>query len=53
MAVSPLKLIKDFFDTAARPMDLAAMKNEWTKGGLTDEDKAQIIAGLTDGSLTY
>jgi hypothetical protein len=43
-----LKAVRDFFG-----MKLADMKNEWTNGGLTDQDKAEILAGLTDGSLTY
>lgn len=45
---SPLKLIRDFFG-----LTLQEMKNEWTKGGLTDADKAEIASGLLDGTLTY
>lgn len=48
MPVSPVKLVKDFFG-----MNLTEMKAEWTNGGLTPEDKAEIVAGLSDGSLTY
>jgi len=51
MPVSPLKLVREYFNTPARPMTLADMKAEWIP--LPDADKAQIIAGLTDGSLTY
>lgn len=43
-----LKAVRDFFG-----MKLADMKAEWTNGGLTDQDKAQILAGLADGTLTY
>lgn len=43
-----LKAVRDFFG-----MNLQQMKAEWTSGGLTDQDKAEILAGLTDGSLTY
>lgn len=53
MPVSPLKLVKEFFHTEARPMTLKEMKDEWTNGGLTPKDKDQITQGLTDGTLTY
>lgn len=43
-----LKAVRDFFG-----MNLTTMKAEWTNGGLTDQDKAEILAGLTDGTLTY
>lgn len=43
-----LKAVRDFFG-----LKLADMKAEWTNGGLTDQDKAEILAGLTDGTLTY
>ncbi|MFF0183470.1 hypothetical protein [Streptomyces sp. NPDC005244] len=43
-----LKAVRDFFG-----FKLADMKAEWTNGGLTDQDKAQLLAGLTDGTLTY
>jgi hypothetical protein len=59
-AVSPLKLIRDYFHTDARPMKLADMQTEWTGKGVSDPkkvltaaDKEQLIAGLTDGTLTY
>ena len=50
-AVSPLKLVREYFDTPARPMRLADMKTEWSP--LSAEEKAQIIGGLTDGTETY
>lgn len=43
-----LKAVRDFFG-----LKLQEMKAEWTNGNLTDDDKAQILAGLTDGTLTY
>lgn len=45
MAVSPLKLIREFFG-----MNLTEMKDEYAKGAkfpLTEKDKTQLIAGLT------
>lgn len=44
--VSPVKLVKDFFG-----MNLAQMKSEWM--GLPEKDKAEILAGLQDGTLNY
>lgn len=49
--VSPLKMVRDFFNTEARPMRLQDMKTEWTP--MPQADKDQIIQGLKDGSLTY
>lgn len=46
MAEATLKEIREFFD-----MDMPTFKREWLK--LTPEDKAQIKAGLSDGTLTY
>jgi hypothetical protein len=59
MATTPVKLIKEFFG-----MTLLEMKREWIgKDGnwvetdprkiLTDKDRADLAAGLEDGSLTY
>ena len=48
-----VKEIKEFFGTDERPMGLAEMKAEWVKGGLTDQDRAEIAHGIGDGSLTY
>lgn len=45
-APSSLKLVRDFFG-----LKLADMKTEWTP--MPQADKNQIIAGLTDGTLTY
>ncbi|MEV8316423.1 hypothetical protein AB0Q95_19855 [Streptomyces sp. NPDC059900] len=47
-APSGLKLVRDFFG-----LKLTGMKTEWTNGGLTDADKAQITEGLKNGTLTY
>lgn len=46
MAEATLKEIREFFG-----MDMPTFKREWLK--LTAQDKAQIKAGLTDGTLTY
>ncbi|SOE25707.1 hypothetical protein [Streptomyces sp. OK228] len=43
-----LRAVRDFFG-----MKLQDMKTEWTNGGLTDQDKAELLTGLTDGTLTY
>lgn len=43
---SPLKMVRDFFG-----LKLADMKTEWTP--MPQKDKDQIIAGLTNGTLTY
>ena len=50
MAVSPLKLIKDFFG-----MNLADMKKEYSSNAepkLTDADKVDLIGGLTPDPAT-
>jgi hypothetical protein len=46
MPVSPLKVVREFFG-----MSLAEMKAEWVP--LSQEDKDDILKGLTDGTLTY
>lgn len=43
---SPVALVRNFFG-----MSLQEMKAEWTT--MPAADKAQIIQGLTDGTLTY
>lgn len=48
MPVSPLKLIREYFG-----MTLPDMKKEWSNGGLTAVDKAQLIAGIESGTETY
>lgn len=45
---SPLKLIREYFG-----MNLADMKKEWTNGGLSADEKAQLVAGIENGSMTY
>lgn len=47
MAAS-VKLVRDYFG-----MKLKEMKEEWTSGLLTETDKAQILDGLSSGSLDY
>lgn len=47
-APTGLKLVRDFFG-----LKLTDMKSEWTNGGLTADDKEQILAGLKDGTETY
>lgn len=44
--VSPVALVRKFFG-----MNLAEMKSEWSP--MSTEDKADIVKGLTDGTLTY
>lgn len=56
MPVSPLKLVREFFGMSLAEMkaewgSLPEMKAEWKT--LTPKDKAEIVAGLTDGTLTY
>ena len=46
MAVSPLKLIREYFG-----MTLQEMKAEWAP--LPAEVKAQLIEGITNGTETY
>jgi hypothetical protein len=48
MAVSPLKLVRDYFG-----MTLQEMKAEWSQGGLTAAEKDAIVKGITDGTETY
>lgn len=46
--VSPLKLVREYFG-----MTLQQMKAEWSNGGLSAEEKAQIVEGIADGTETY
>lgn len=46
MAVSPLKMVREFFG-----MTLAEMKSEWVP--LSEKDKEDIFQGINDGTLTY
>jgi len=48
-----VKEIKEFFDSPERPMGLHEMKAEWVKGGLSEQDRAEIAGGIGDGTLTY
>lgn len=41
-----MKDVREFFG-----MTLPEMKSEWVP--LSDKDKAEILAGLSDGSLNY
>lgn len=53
---TPIKVVKEFFG-----MNLAQMKDEWIQKDLpadspkrlTEMDKAQLIEGIANGSLTY
>lgn len=49
--MADILIVRDFFNTEARPMRLQDMKTEWTP--MPQADKDQIIQGLKDGSLTY
>jgi hypothetical protein len=53
-----VKEIREYFGAPGvtgnqRDMTLPDMKNEWVKGGLTTEDRAEIAGGIGDGTLTY
>jgi hypothetical protein len=48
-----LKEVREFFNTEGHPMSLTDMKNEWTNGGLTKDEKLSIQEGIADGSFTY
>jgi hypothetical protein len=48
MADASVKDVKEFFG-----MTLTQMKEEWVKGGLSDQDKKDILQGLSDETLTY
>jgi hypothetical protein len=48
MAKASVKDVKDYFG-----MDLTTFKKEWMQGGLSDQDKNDLMQGLGDGSLTY
>lgn len=43
-----VKEVKDYFG-----MSLTEMKAEWVQGGLTAEDKEQIMTGIGNGTRTY
>ncbi len=43
-----LKDVREFFG-----MTVGQFRDEWTKQGLTETDKAQIRQGLADGTMTY
>jgi hypothetical protein len=43
-----LKDVREFFG-----MTVGQFRDEWTKQGLTDVDKAQIRQGLANGTMTY
>ena len=43
-----IKDVKEYFG-----MSLPEMKKEWMQGGLTDKDKAELMQGIGDGTLTY
>lgn len=48
MSESTLKAVREFFG-----MDLKTFRQEWTQGGLTEDDKRQIREGIGDGTLNY
>lgn len=43
-----LKDVREFFG-----MTVGQFRDEWTKQGLTEEDKEQIKAGIGNGTMTY
>lgn len=46
--LATLKVVREFFG-----MNVGQFRDEWTKQGLTDDDKRQIRQGLGDGTMTY
>lgn len=46
--LASLKIVREFFG-----MNVGTFRDEWTKQGLTDDDKRQIRKGLADGTMTY
>ena len=46
-----LAQVHKFFDSDEAPYSLAKFRTDWKN--LTDADKADIKAGLTNGSLSY
>jgi hypothetical protein len=46
--LATLKVVREFFG-----MSVGQFRDEWTKQGLTDDDKRQIRQGLGDGTMTY
>lgn len=43
-----IKDVKEFFG-----MNLSEMKAEWMQGGLTNQDKEDLMKGIGNGTLTY
>ncbi len=48
MSEATLKDVREFFG-----MTVGQFRDEWTKQGLTDKDKAEIRQGIGDGTMTY
>jgi hypothetical protein len=48
MAEATLKDVAAFFE-----MPVGAFRDEWVKGGLTEQDKNEIKEGIGNGTLTY
>lgn len=46
--LASLKTVREFFG-----MSVGQFRDEWTKQGLTDDDKRAIRQGLGDGTMTY
>lgn len=46
--LATLKDVREFFG-----MTVGQFRDEWTKQGLTDDDKHAIRAGIGNGSMTY
>lgn len=46
--LASLKIVREFFG-----MNVGTFRDEWTKQGLTDDDKREIRKGLADGTMTY
>lgn len=48
MAKATLMQVRDFFG-----MKTTEMRDEWTKGNLTQKDKDELMEGIGNGTLTY
>ena len=48
MSEATLKGVREFFG-----MTVGQFRDEWTKQGLTDQDKREIREGIGNGTMTY
>ena len=48
MSEATLKDVREFFG-----MTVGQFRDEWTKQGLTEQDKREIREGIGNGTMTY